>query len=513
MEFIADWYGTGGKDSCAKLKLDVKVLLFPPRLHYQSKFVHISVSISPRTLSMLHGVKPARHHLASWTRCQLARPRHRTLLTLAIETSCDDTCVAILSKQNGPRHSAEPQARLLFNEKITVRNTGHGGIHPIEALDSHRTNLSKLVAQSLSCLPEACPAVPGDKRVWFHDGTVKQKPDLIAVTRGPGMRSNLSCGLDTAKGLATAWQIPMVGVHHMQAHALTPRLAHALGEDDGTGKVRDQQSLHEPMPQFPFLTLLISGGHTMLVHSKGLVDHSILATTRDTAIGDALDKCGRVILPEEIRQKTRDTAYGKYLSSYAFRDANDFAAWPIPRRRGDETQKPVNQFGWQIQSPLAETRDLAFSFTGISSRANSLMHERMVHQGTAMSSEERILLARTALGTAFEHLGSRTVMALEKLRDEGIEIATLVASGGVAANDFLRYFLRQMLNARSFAHVKLVFPPVDLCTDNAAMIAWAGMEMFEAGYRTDLGCDARRKWSMDPRGEDGGLLGGFMHPR
>ena len=124
-----------------------------------------------------------------------------------------------------------------------------------------------------------------------------------------------------------------------------------------------------------------------------------------------------------------------------------------------------------------------------------------------MGEAERILLARSALGTAFEHLGSRTVLALEKLRGEGVEISGLVVSGGVAANDFLRFYLRQMLDLRSFGHVGLIFPPVELCTDNAAMIGWAGVEMFEAGYRTDLGCEPIRKWSMDSRSEDGGILG------
>lgn len=425
----------------------------------------------------------------------------RSLLTLAIESSCDDTCVAILSKQTA-RHDANPTAvNLHFNEKITLRNTGKGGIWPPEALDSHQSNLAKLIEKSLSSLPDGNQALPEGKKFRLQDGALKEKPDFISVTRGPGMSQNLGTGLNTAKGLATAWQIPLVGVHHMQAHALTPRPVNAMGRDE-----REKTSPLEPM--FPFLTLLVSGGHTMLLYSKGLVDHEVLAATTNTAIGDELDKCGRFILPREIQQGTPDTAFGKYLSDYAFRGPGDFTGWHVPRHRGEEVSKPPNDFGWKLTTPLAQTRDLVFSFSGIATQVGRLMHERTDEQGmVTMNEQERILLARSALGTAFEHLGSRTVIALEKLRHEGVEISTLVVSGGVAANDFLRYFLRRMLSLRSFDHVDLVFPPVELCTDNAAMIGWAGMEMFEAGYTTDLGCAPVKKWSMDSQNEDKGILG------
>ncbi|KIX02736.1 uncharacterized protein Z518_08678 [Rhinocladiella mackenziei CBS 650.93] len=443
---------------------------------------------------MLHGPSQLKHICVICQRSSITLRLRRNLLTLAIESSCDDTCVSILSKTNGPQLA---RARQYFNEKITVKNTGKGGIFPPEALDSHQTNLSNLIEKSLPFLPDADEALPESSRVWLRDGTIKQKPDLISVTRGPGMSSNLGVGLSTAKGLATAWQIPMVGVHHMQAHALTPRLVDALK--------RDQYGTSNPLnPAFPFLTLLISGGHTMLLYSKGLVEHSVLATTTDTAIGDELDKCGRVILPKDLQRGTPDTAYGKYLSEYAFQTPEEFTMWNVPRSRQEECNKPLNRFGWTIRTPLALTRDLAFSFSGIGSQVQELVRR---NGKSLMDEEERILLARATLGAAFEHLGSRTIIALEQLRGHGVEIPTLVVSGGVAANTFLRYYLRQMLDLRSFEQVRLVFPPVELCTDNAAMIGWAGMEMFQAGYRTDLGCDPRRKWSMDSQSDEGGILG------
>ncbi|EXJ88229.1 hypothetical protein A1O1_05159 [Capronia coronata CBS 617.96] len=450
---------------------------------------------------MLHGPCRLKHVSATCSASSFSSILRRKLLTLAIESSCDDTCVAILSKCKSPQRSPSGRANLLFNEKVTAENTGKGGIVPVEALKSHDTHLAKLVDKSLSSLPVASGETPGFKKLWFRDGSVRQKPDFISVTRGPGMPVNLAVGLNTAKALAVAWQVPMVGIHHMQAHALTPRLVNSLQKQERS--VKDKMR-----PDFPFLTLLVSGGHTMLLYSKGLVEHEILASTTDTAIGDELDKCGRLILPKQLQEGTLDTSYGKYLSAYAFKSADDYGSWSIPRSRHEELQKPVNKYGWNLVTPMSKSRTPAFSFASIASQVKTVLHDRE-SQGsrTTMGGEERVLLAQAALVTAFEHLGSRTMLALEKLRDQGVQISTLVVSGGVAANDFLRYYLRRMLDLRSFGHVELVFPPVELCTDNAAMIAWAGMEMFEAGYRTDLGCTPVRKWSMDSESEEGGILG------
>jgi N6-L-threonylcarbamoyladenine synthase len=372
---------------------------------------------------------------------------------------------------------------LFFNEKITSNNTGYGGIHPLVSLQSHRANLSALISRAVQALPDASND-GGNTRIHTEYG-VKQKPDFVTVTRGPGMRSSLSCGLDTAKGLSVAWQVPLMAVHHMQAHALTPRLVDALEAGSNVGYER---------PQFPFLTLLVSGGHTLLVHSRSLVGHEIMASTQDIAIGDALDKIGRILLPEELVSQATDTAFAKYLSKYAFQTEEDFKQWKIARSRAEEILREDNEYGWKVGTPLADTRDLAFSFSGLAShieRLFSVAHTRGV------SAEERLLLARTAMGTAVEHLGSRTIIALKKLKSEGSLPGTLVVSGGVASNDFLRYALRKMLNFRGFSDVELIFPPVYLCTDNAAMIAWAGMEMYEAGHRSSLDTLPQRKWSLD----------------
>ncbi|KAK5941321.1 Mitochondrial tRNAs modification protein [Knufia obscura] len=486
---------------------------------------------------MLHAVTTTKRAFAKGClpRLKTCTAPRRNLLTLAIETSCDDTAVAILERPSAldsietaggsagrlDHQSHEERrtkngystARLLFNEKVTARNTGLGGIHPIEALESHQANLAKLISKATSYLPDVAPdstscdlstpPASAPRTIRVSDGGLKKLPDFISVTRGPGMRSNLSCGLDTAKGLAAAWQVPLVGVHHMQAHALTPRLVDALQGQDTPSGIK----LHEPAPRFPFLTLLVSGGHTMLLHSKGLVDHEILATTRDVAIGDALDKCGRIILPDSFKLQAKDTAFAKYLSDYAFPDQNSYGDWPVPRRRKNEIAKPNNKFGWQVQAPLADTKDLAFSFTSVATSIERLVKSRIEQLDGSLSEAERLLFAQTSLGIAFEHLASRTVVTLEKLQAAKQDVSTLVVSGGVAANSFLRYFLRKMLDVRGYEHVQLLFPPVWLCTDNAAMIAWCGMEMFEAGYHSGFEVGALRKWSMDSAAPDGGILG------
>ncbi|KPI43630.1 tRNA N6-adenosine threonylcarbamoyltransferase, mitochondrial [Cyphellophora attinorum] len=447
----------------------------------------------------------------------------RQLLTLAIETSCDDTCVAILEKhdlagaQQGIHDAPKTQAQLHFNEKLTAANTGLGGIHPLESLDSHHAHLAKLVKRSLHFLPEATGAdVPPTKLVHDPDGVPRVKPDFISVTRGPGMRSNLACGLSTAKGLAAAWSVPLLGVHHMQAHALTPRLVSALASTPSTPAT----------PAFPFLNLLISGGHTLLLHSHSLTSHTTLATTLDIAIGDCLDKCGRTLLPPSLLASTTDTAYGKHLSNYAFPDPALFETYyPISRSRHAELLKPNHpNYDWSFQLPLGNTRQLAFSFTGICSRVGGLVNKRP-GGSAAVPEGERLALARTALGTAFEHLTSRIIIALSTLSANSSTSnqampKTLVVSGGVAANAFLRYFLRATLDARGFEDVELVFPPPELCTDNAAMIGWCGMEMYEAGWRTGLEVGVVRKWGMggggvgaeengkiDDEARGGGILG------
>ncbi|KAM7209294.1 Glycoprotease family domain containing protein [Naviculisporaceae sp. PSN 640] len=477
-----------------------------------------------------------------------ALEKAKSLLTLAIETSCDDTCVAILEKKGGA-------ARILFNKIITSDSSEYLGIHPVVAVQSHDRNLSRLIEEAKSKLPST------------NNDESRRAPDFITVTRGPGMNSSLGIGIDAAKGLASSWGIPILGVHHMQAHALTPRLVEALARPwpSRPSDIVDPR----PQPAYPFLTLLASGGHTQLVLSTSLTSHSVVIDTQDISIGDLLDKCARAILPKKVLDTLGTGSYGAALEKFAFPDAEtdpmyDYEGYKPPAKRVDEIQPWVSEErGWIVPVPLAGTRELKYNFTGLGG---------VIRQYAATLSQYdfsgRQTLARVVMKLAFEHVVGRILMVLKQYNltkfgtpkrgkeapwspsilakpkqqpttkkskavkddkdvhfegDSFLNTTTttttatnlttpkgdpsendnrikLILSGGVASNKYLRHILREWLNARSYSQIQAVAPPLEYCTDNAAMIAWTGMEMFEAGYRSRLDDSLRptRRWSLDP---------------
>lgn len=242
------------------------------------------------------------------------------------------------------------------------------------------------------------------------------------------MRSSLTTGLDTAKGLAVAWQIPLVGVNHMQAHALTPRLVSALSSSSPSAA-----------PAFPFLSLLVSGGHTLLVHSRELADHAILATTADIAIGDCIDKIARLVLRPDVLKEEGGVMYGRHLERFAFPNGSADYDYIAPTTRAEEIARKTTTWGWALGPPLAETRSgskskaMEFSFSGLGSAVR-----RICEGKEDMQDDERRELARESMRLAFEHLASRVGWALRDLSEEGMGVGTLVVSGGVASNAFLR---------------------------------------------------------------------------
>lgn len=287
----------------------------------------------------------------------------------------------------------------------------------------------------------------------------------------------------------------------MQAHLLTPRLV---------SSVKGGSWSELTTPRFPFVSLLVSGGHTLLVDSSSITEHTVLANTTDNAIGDALDKAARCILPEPIIQNEKSTAYGKILEQFAFPNGSkDYAKYSPPMTRRDELVPKESEWGWSLTTPLAASRDMRLSFAGIASAVERIVDEKK-KAGQEMCEKERMHLARAVMLICFEHLGSRLAMALQsfagkKRRDPN----AIVLSGGVASNRFLKKVLRSFLDARGFGHLKFISPPPHLCTDNAAMIGWAGIEMFEMGWSTNLSARALKKWSLDAKDEDGGVLGPF----
>lgn len=473
-----------------------------------------------------------KHRLRSGPRSQAQkkqpgkRPEH--LLTLAIETSCDDTCVAVLEKKAGA-------ARLLFNKIITSNSSRYQGIHPVVAIQSHEQNLTALIEEAKKKLP-------------FNTNGERRVPDFISVTRGPGMNGGLRIGIDKAKELASSWGIPILGIHHMQAHALTPRLVDALSRPFPDPTMKDSVG-KKPLPVYPFLTLLVSGGHTQLVLSTSLTSHTVVVNTQDISIGDMLDKCARSILPKNILENLGTGSYGAALEKFAFPDAEtnslyDYEGYKPPRQRVDEVTSWVSEErGWIVAPPLAKTRALEYNFTSLGG---------VIRQYAATLSQYdfsgRQTLARVVMKLAFEHVVGRILLFFQEYRvtkdgaagkgkvapwspqtvlsrQEGQQerkrdqpsvktTATttkidrtendnrikLILSGGVASNKYLRHILRNWLNARGYSSIVAVAPPPEFCTDNAAMIAWTGMEMFEAGYRTPLDDSLKptRRWSLDP---------------
>jgi N6-L-threonylcarbamoyladenine synthase len=304
------------------------------------------------------------------------------------------------------------------------------------------------------------------------------------------MTSSLACGLDTAKGLSVALRKPLIGVNHMLAHALTPRLCAALGEGV------------EKAPEWPFLTLLVSGGHTLLVESRTLTSHSVLAGSIDIAIGDMLDKVSRSVVPEKVwAAQGEAVAYGRVLEEFVFPNGEQDWDYTAASKRGDCER-------WGLSAPLTKARipqPESFSFAGLGSAV-----QRAVDADPNMGEEDRRSLGREAMRLAFEHVASRIVAALKK--QQGIK--EVVVSGGVASNSFLRHLLRVWMKEEREG-VNLICPPIKYCTDQAAMISWAAAELWRDGWESELGVAPIRKWSMDdavvseegaPEGS-GGVLG------
>lgn len=447
----------------------------------------------------------------------------------------------------------------MYNGKTVSDNTEFRGVVPTVAIASHTSGLAGLVEQALLSLP-LCGSVNEDSILL--NGRLRTKPDAIAVTRGPGMMANLAVGLNTAKGLSLAMQRPMIGVNHMQAHALTPRLVSAMenfaqgssaseyaaleaGKKTGVlfsqfvmteGKEMDNRPSMEP--EYPFLTLLVSGGHTQLSLSLSPTSHPILASVSHLALGRMLDHSARLILPPELLAQHQDVMYGRLMEEYAFprsnTDEENYGWYVPPAKRRDEItpSRAGDSWRWTLPVPLADTRRMEYDFTGLRGSITKIVHHEEF-MGLPFSEAERRTMAREVMRLCFEHLASRILFVLagdvdheliaadaatdnpQKHRGacgsstvvRGRNVRDVVVAGGVASNRFLRHVLRKVLDARGYAHVRLGAPPTWLCTDNAAMIAWTGAKMWDAGYRTSLDVLPRKKWSVDHRAEDGGVLG------
>lgn len=345
---------------------------------------------------------------------------------LGIETSCDDTGCAVL---NG--------AGKILGDSLYSQNEIHvryGGVNPLVAHELHRDNIEKAVAEALDKASKTLTDI-----------------DAIAVTTKPGLLVSLQVGVKYARHLAKIYNKPLIPVHHMEAHALVARMYNDL--------------------TFPFLVLLISGGHCLLTLVRDVEEFILLGKGLDNAPGEVLDKVARRMKLKNIPE------YSKVSGGRAV----ELAA---------QKAKTLDLFEFTL--PLLKYRDCNFSFSGLKdSLVRKLIKKEREHQimGCEIIPEVNELCAAFQLVVA-EHLVHRTHRAIlfcEKNKLITHENRSIVVSGGVACNDFIFKSIQLVANKTGY---KAVRPPPVVCTDNGVMIAWNGLEKLRKK------CDLKRDINM-----------------
>ena len=330
-------------------------------------------------------------------------------LILGLESSCDDSAAALVTGD-----------RQILAQAVVGQNSAHqpyGGVVPEIAARAH-----------VEILPELIGKVLSEANVSVHD------VDAIAATAGPGLIGGVMVALLAGKGLALAARKPLVAVNHLEGHALSPRLV-------------------DPELGFPYLLLLVSGGHCQLLEVRGVGDYRRLATTIDDAAGEAFDKAAKLL----------GLGYPGGPAIEALAKSGDANAVPLPR-------------------PLLGSPEPHFSFAGLKSAV-----QRAVVSGDYRPED----IAASFQQAVIDCMVDRTRLALE-----ASDARSLVVAGGVAANQALRGALADLAgqHGRVFS-----VPPGWLCTDNAAMIAWAGIERLRAGIADENTADfvPRSRWPLD----------------
>ncbi|MBS4050572.1 MAG: tRNA (adenosine(37)-N6)-threonylcarbamoyltransferase complex transferase subunit TsaD [Methylomonas sp.] len=331
------------------------------------------------------------------------------MYVLGIETSCDETAVAIYHAEKGLiAHTLHSQI-LTHNE--------YGGVVPELASRDHVRKLIPLINRVLR-----------DSRLGSTD------INGIAYTAGPGLMGALLVGAATARSLAWAWQIPAIAVHHMEGHLLAPML-------------------EEQPPRFPFVALLISGGHTLLIEVSGMGRYCLLGESLDDAAGEAFDKTAKLL--------GLDYPGGPALSNLA--------------RQGNPRFK--------FPRPMTDRPGLDFSFSGLKTFTLN-----------TYNTSNRSLQDKADIAFAFQQAMAETLTIKCKRALQQTGLSRLVVAGGVSANQEIR---RQLERMSEKAGVDIFFPRPEFCTDNGAMIAYAGCRRLQAGQTQDLNIFARPRWPMN----------------
>jgi N6-L-threonylcarbamoyladenine synthase len=358
------------------------------------------------------------------------------IYALGLETSCDETAAAIVEVpfKNGAPNGA---GRILANQILSQIETHapYGGVVPELAARAHLSHLDGLVAAALN-----------QADMTLHD------MDVIAATAGPGLIGGVLIGLTTGKALALAAQKPFIGVNHLEGHALSARLTEPVG--------------------FPYLLLLVSGGHCQLLAVTGLGDYTLVGQTRDDAVGEAYDKAAKLM--------SLGYPGGPEIEQRARRGNRTAHALPRPLLADNRTG----------ENGLPKNCD--FSFSGLKTAL------RQAAEKAAPLDDAKVAdLAASFEAAVADCLSTQTRRAMQLFRHRlsSADELNLVVAGGVAANQYLRETLRAAAEAENFA---LFVPPPGLCTDNAAMIARAGAERFIAGQidAKPMATPARARWPL-----------------
>jgi len=336
------------------------------------------------------------------------------MLVLGLETSCDETGVALYDSERGLLADA------LFSQIDLHR--AYGGVVPELASRDHVKRMLPLIRQ-----------------VMADAGTVAADIDAIAYTAGPGLVGALLVGASCAQALAFAWDIPALGVHHMEGHLLAPML-------------------EAQPPDFPFVALLVSGGHTQLVCVDGIGLYELLGETLDDAAGEAFDKTAKMMGmqypggPEIAALATKGVA-GRFV---------------FPR-------------------PMTDRPGLEFSFSGLKTSALNTWQQC---QSAGDDSEQ----TRCDISLAFQQavVETLTIKCKRALKQTGLK--RLVIAGGVSANKSLRLSLEKMLGDLKG---NVFYARPEFCTDNGAMIAFAGCQRLQAGQKEDLSISVQARWPME----------------
>ncbi|MFC0244614.1 tRNA (adenosine(37)-N6)-threonylcarbamoyltransferase complex transferase subunit TsaD [Falsochrobactrum ovis] len=342
---------------------------------------------------------------------------------LGIETSCDETAAAIVERDD------KGKGRILSNIVLSqiAEHEPYGGVVPEIAARAHVEALDTLIEKALS-----------------EAGMKLDEVDAIAATAGPGLIGGLIVGLMTAKALALASGKPFYAINHLEGHALTARLTDQL--------------------DFPYLLLLVSGGHTQMVLVRGLDDYERLGTTIDDALGEAFDKTAKLLgLP--------------------------YPGGPAVERMAK--QGDAKRFA--LPRPLKGEARLDFSFSGLKTAVRQTATEI-----APLTDQDVADICASFQEAVADTLSDRVRRSLERFKQQfpDHQSPALIVAGGVAANKTLREALETLCKTHGFSFIA---PPHELCTDNAAMIAWAGAERAASKAADSLAIAPRSRWPLDEK--------------